>query len=289
MLDMRGANLQWANLNKTDLRKANLSTANLYLADLDEADLNEALLYETQLTEENLHAAYLSGAYLRGKKVTRDDLQWTHIRRNRDLGRKTVEAERNIATVRIQINEEPLTALNLATIISSLTELYTKCWLIQQDRFGDLAEYIQTYDPRFIEEANLVINKLTKQSPALIDLLIGPASIASAGTLALALKIAIDSIIQTPLRFKEKQEANKEKELANRDKEIELEKKYIEYKLDEAKKIVETVHPGIDDASKSELMQTVLLQLLKLDKSKGVTLVLPSPQDKKSNMTDNHS
>ncbi len=35
----------------------------------------------------------------------------------------------NIQSIRIRITEQPLTTHNLATILSALTELYTKCWL----------------------------------------------------------------------------------------------------------------------------------------------------------------
>lgn len=104
------------------------------------------------------------------------------------------EAEVPHITIRIRITEEPLTARNLATIISALTKLYTKCWLIQQGRFDDLVEYAQTYNLQFDEEAHLGIAKISYNSPALIDFLISSASIASATTLALALKIGIDAV-----------------------------------------------------------------------------------------------
>jgi hypothetical protein len=227
-----------------------------------------------------LHIAYLSGAYLRGTKLTGTDLQWTNTWRTRAIDRITTNVH-DVAVVRIQVNEEPLTGSNLAIIISSLTELYTKCWLIQQDRFEDLIEYIQTHDTRLIEEADLIINKITKQSPALIDFLIGPAGVAGAGALALALGKAIDSIAQIPLRFKEKQLANREKELVNREKELELEKKYIKYKIEAAKEILEFVKPDMNDTFRSEFAQTILTDLLKSDKSFGVTLALPPPKDNK--------
>src|SRR5947209_248672 len=48
--------------------------------------------------------------------------------------------------LRIRILAEPLTAQNLMTIISALTELSTKYWLIAKKRFADLIEYTQTHN-----------------------------------------------------------------------------------------------------------------------------------------------
>src|SRR5437588_5438165 len=59
--------------------------------------------------------------------------------------------QRFIPTVSLRIHEEPLTLQNLATLLSALTELSTKYWLISQGRFADLIEYTQTHDPRFAE------------------------------------------------------------------------------------------------------------------------------------------
>src|SRR5207245_104965 len=67
----------------------------------------------------------------------------------------------NIQDLRIRISEMPLTPQNLSTIVTSLTELYTKCWLIVRGRFADLIEFTQTRDRRFVNEANLVISKMT--------------------------------------------------------------------------------------------------------------------------------
>lgn len=123
----------------------------------------------------------------------------------------------NAEILRIRIMEEPLTAQNLATIISSLTELHFKSWLIQQGRFSDLINYGQTRDLHFTKEANLVIGKFIRFSPALIELLLNPATLATAATasvtLAGALKIAIDNVGQTPLRYRATELENRKKEL----------------------------------------------------------------------------
>src|SRR5207302_82342 len=72
--------------------------------------------------------------------------------------------------MRIRILEEPLTAQNFSTIVSALTELYTKFWLMAKGRFVDLLDYTQTRDPRFSQEAGLVIAKITHNSPADLNL-----------------------------------------------------------------------------------------------------------------------
>ena len=282
--NLRSANLQWADLRRANLSQADLSGANLCWTNLQGANLEEAILYDAKLTDDNLHAAYLGGAYLRGAKATSAEIEWPQIQENLIENKLTPNMGETISIVRIQISEEPLNSLNLTTIISSLTELYTKIWLIQQGRFEDLIEYVQTHDDRFVKEANLVIGSLVKNSPALIDFLIGivPGSIASAATLALSLKIAIDAVAQAPLRFQSKKLINAEKELANREKELELEKKYIENKLETAKKIVDMVYPELNKTEKAKYMQVLLPQLLQLDKSKDLELVLLASQDKKS-------
>src|SRR6266536_299735 len=108
------------------------------------------------------------------------------------------------SNILIKITEDPLTAQNLTTIISTLTELYTKCWLIVQGRFPDLINYSQTHDIRFTKEANLTIGMLAHESPTLVELILNPPTLAAAAgaivTLAGALKIAIDNIGQTSLR-----------------------------------------------------------------------------------------
>ena len=69
-------------------------------------------------------------------------------------------------SVIIRIVQEPLTAQNFTTIISALTDLHTKCWLIEQGQFINLIDYTQTHDIRFVKEANLVIGKLAHYSIA---------------------------------------------------------------------------------------------------------------------------
>src|SRR5438067_2906284 len=80
-------------------------------------------------------------------------------------------ASDNFPNLYIRVTEDPLTSRNLSTIISALTELHTKCWLIAKGRFADLIEYTQTHNVRFAEEANLVITRIKHNSP--LDMSIG--------------------------------------------------------------------------------------------------------------------
>ena len=94
--------------------------------------------------------------------------------------------------LQIHLTEEPLTAHNLAIIISSLTELHTKLFLIEQGRFTDLTEYSQKGNPQFDEEAALIITRLTHNSPTWIDLV--SVVLSASGGIAV-LKLLIDAVI----------------------------------------------------------------------------------------------
>jgi hypothetical protein len=118
------------------------------------------------------------------------------------IGGEREPTDPNQATLRIGILEEPLTAQNLSAIITAITDLHARCWFIQQKRFTELMDYAQSRDPRFLKEANLRVGIMTHNSPALIDFLISSAGgITGAAALALALRSAIDAVVQAPLRF----------------------------------------------------------------------------------------
>jgi hypothetical protein len=85
------------------------------------------------------------------------------------------ETQAKALMLKFRIIEEPLTTQNLTMILSALTELHTKCWLIAKGRLSDLIEYTQTHNIWFVEEANLIITKLSYKSPAEIELTQGRA------------------------------------------------------------------------------------------------------------------
>ena len=111
------------------------------------------------------------------------------------------------SNLHIRIVEEPLTAQNLTSIISALTELSTKYWLIAKGRFADLIEYTQTHNGRFAEEADMVITKVTYNSPLNMDLKVD----LSAPSVADALVTTIDGITQAPKRLRQKELENQAK------------------------------------------------------------------------------
>ena len=222
--------------------------------------------------------------------------------------RQEVATGKSTLTFQIRITEEPLTAQNFTTIISTLTELHTKAWLIQQGRFSDLINYAQTHDIRFTKEANLTIGKLAHNSPTLVELILNPTTLAAAAgavvTLTGALKIAIDNVGQTSLRFKEKeldiemrkqeaqraqqtaaQQAEQERQKAQLEIEkqrleiekqrLEVEKNRVEVALETASKMIDALRPGIDMEKKGMLVQALLPTLLQLSTTEGLELVGP--------------
>src|SRR5581483_288378 len=227
-----------------------------------------------------------------------------------------ISAPINIQDLRIRITEMPLTPQNLSTIVTSLTELYTKCWLIVRGRFADLIEYTQSHDRRFVEEANMVISKMTQNSPLNIDLKLD----ASPQGLIHALGEGIDAITQAPYRVASMALDNQTKELENKLKELEtqsvladqsqaraiaaqkaeldkeaallelekqrlelmarrmeIEKMRIDYVLEIAGNMMNFLHPQGDAETKTLLLQTLMPNLLQLGDAKGLELVLPVP------------
>ena len=152
----------------------------------------------------------------------------------------------------VRIMEEPLTAQNLTLILSALTELYTKCWLIQQDRLADLIEYAETHDPRFTQEAGLLIHKLTHNSPAEIKFDIGIREIAE------AIGIGIDGMIQAPLRREEAKINNQARVLDNQIKQMESQD---EHAAKEQDRQLELRQAALDQQEKGLLLEARRLEL----------------------------
>jgi transcriptional regulator with XRE-family HTH domain len=116
-------------------------------------------------------------------------------------------------TIRIRINEEPLTAYNINIIISAFIELHTKFWLIQQQRFTDVIGYTQSHNPRFVKEANLLIGKMAHNSPGWLEFMTTHGS-----AITEALK-TVTSIMKTPFQLQAAELENEAKELEIRLKE----------------------------------------------------------------------
>lgn len=208
------------------------------------------------------------------------------------------------SVLHIRISEEPLTAQNLTTIVSTLTELSTKYWLIAKGRFSDLIEYTQTHNGRFAEEANVVVSRVSYNSPFNMDWKVD----LSAPSVAEALVTTIDGITQRQERLEkaklenqakavEIKEAEQKAEQENQmalleqekrrleleqrrlevlEKQLEVQKKGIEYALEIAGKVVDTLHPGADPATRAMEIQTLLPNLVQLQNGKGLELALPT-------------
>jgi hypothetical protein len=321
--NLSGANLSGANLSGANLREADLSGANLYgvklrEADLSGADLSGANLNEASLSGVKLNGANLWGAKLSGAKFSEADLSGAimseferELLRNRGvigLVDPFVETASPTSTLCIRIIEEPLTPYNLTTIISALTELSTKYWLIANGRFADLIEYAQTHDVRFAEEAGLVISRITYNSP--LDLTLGSVNF-DPKNIADALITTIDGVMQRKTRLEkaelekqakaqeiklveqkaeqdqqmsalesEKQALDTEKQwLALLWQQLDLKEQGIEYALEIAKKTIDLQQPDADDTTKGMIIQALLPNILQLQNGKGLVLALPEPKN----------
>jgi Pentapeptide repeats (8 copies) len=277
---LSGADLREADLRGADLSKSNLSWATLSEANLSDANLADAILSEANLSDANLRGANLRGANLRGAHISeyeKDLLRSINVegldeaRVKSKSESKTIEqgpkpksgGSDSSSTLRIRITEEPLIARNLATIIATLVELHTKSWLIQQGRFKDFGEYVQTKDPRFEEEANLLIEELTYNSPIEIkfNVDLDPRSVVE------AMKIGLDAILQRQHRLKAAELVNLDKELDVKKKALELEKKHIEmiqYVFEVASQMIDMLRPGVDAITKATLVKGLVPTLLQL-------------------------
>jgi uncharacterized protein YjbI with pentapeptide repeats len=337
------ANLSKANLSKANLSKANLirtflNEANLIRANLSEAKLIGAKLIgayliganlsDANLSEADLRGAYFIGAYFIGANLSRAYLSGADFSGADFSGADFIGADfigadfigadfsgviglniaqiENAPTFRIRVIEEPLTPHNLISVISAITTLSTKCWLIANKRLADLIEYTQTNDIRFVEEAQLTITKIRHNSPLdasfKIDL--------SASNIAEAITTTIDGVTQIKNRLEKVELENKAKaqaieharqksdqenksalleqerqELAIErerleilEKRLEVQKKGIEYALEIANKTVSMLDPNADEQKKAMLIQSLLPTLLQLHNGKGLELILPAPQ-----------
>lgn len=209
----------------------------------------------------------------------------------------------DLVLLRVRLYEDPLTAPTLTLVLSSITELYIKCWLIQRERFAELQDYSQAHQLRFAQEAQLIITKLSYNSPAEIVLLVHQ-------LLAGALKTSIDAVLQAPLRYQstrldveaKKQELErlkgeakalgKERQLQLKEHEITLERQLLDLEkerfeweqrryriaIETAVVAVETLQPGVDQQTKAMATRILVPHLLAIDTVTGLELtLLPNP------------
>jgi transcriptional regulator with XRE-family HTH domain len=261
----------------------------------------------------NTVAAWESGMYLpRSEKVIQQLAQFLQLGEQdiRSLESSIGESVSVLSPIiSLRVIEEPLTAYNLTTIISSLTELSTKYWLIAKGRFADLIEYTQTHNGQFVEEAGVVVTKISYNSPMNMDWKVD----LSAPSIAEAIVTTIDGITQAPKRLKQKelenqaraqeiqhveQQASHEQQMALLqqerqrlevekqrlevlEKQLEIQKKGIEYALEIAGKVVDLLHPSADSATRAMEIQALLPNLVQLQNGRGLELALPALENEK--------
>jgi len=313
--DLAEANLSEAKLDRTGLeeailydailREALLSGALLSGADLRGADLVNATLIGTNLHGANLRGANLRGANLDGADLREAYLSEREIVQLRDSGvigldqAKALNTEIDSSSIlHIRIVEEPLTSYNLAIAFTALTELTTKFWLIGMNRLSDLIEYTQTHHAKLAKEAGSTIMYATYNSPfnfgfQVDELVPGIAD---------ATITVIDGLTQRKAKLEKLELENQEKaqkakndehksELERMKEElaierervvllretIETQKQGIEYALEIAGRLVDTLYPNTETETKGMLIRTLLPNILQLQNVKGLELTLPAP------------
>ncbi len=217
----------------------------------------------------------------------------------------------NSTTIRVQVNENPLTASNLAIILPALTSLYTKCWLIMHERFADLIEYTYTHNPRFEKEAPLIISRLTYNSPLDFKLDLSLEGLANAfrtifeviekrGLARRKTEAEIEELEQK-LRQQEQEFQTQQEHLdkmrliekqnaviESQSKLIDLRTKQLGYIKDVSAlspKIIKALRPSLDETVLEIVTPTLYEDILKLDTSKGMKLISTSDQQSQSSFS----
>jgi len=298
------ADLSGAILTRAEMVEVNLSEANLSDARLDRADLSGAILTKAILTDASFQGADLTDANLSGAfrvRTTFSEALLTHATGLEENNSETAEPP---PMLRVRIVEEPLTISNLNSIISSLTELSTKYWLIAKGRFADLIEYTQTRNERFAEEANIVVTRISYNSPFKMDWKVD----ISAPSVAEALVKSIDGITQRHVRLEQAELANQREaqqikraeqqagqdlqmaelerekqqiEIEQRrldllEKQLDVQRKGIKYAMEMASTMVDLLHPGADPATRAMEIQALLPNLVQLQNGKGLEIAFPA-------------
>ncbi len=225
--------------------------------------------------------------------------------RNPTFARNT-SIKNSETTIPLRIVEEPLTAQNVALILTTLTELATELWLIGKRRFADLAEYTQTHDVRFTNEAGITIAWIYYNSPLEIGLQLAQIM----PGLADAIMTIINGIAQIMLKREklklENQAASQQIEEARQNAEDkhkmeELNRKMIEIEVQQRQwemytkiGIVSELETGITILLPSEGVeiksmskQLILPTVLQLSNTKGLELALPTPKTEEDSPKEN--
>jgi len=148
--------------------------------------------------------------------------------------------EAETVAIRIRIDADPLSVTDFSTFLSALSDLHARCWLLQNGRFADVADYAAGRHPRILREANLTIRRMSMNSPLNFDINLNPK------TLAESITVGIDSMSQAGAR--------------KRAAEIEVEKRELEV-ADEAAKRVQELEIARRDADLRQAAERQRLQI----------------------------
>lgn len=256
--NLEGADLSYANLKDVDLKNADLKNADLQGTDLRRADLSYANLGGADLKNADLQGADLSYANLQGVDVTQanlEDVIWNITEGFKAVNNKNVEyagKEKNITSFTLNINAEPLTACGFANFITTINELYIKIWLIAQNRIGDLErfDFCNNHNEKpFLQEAGLLIGKLSHNSPAWVEFFTNAAAGAAAIT---SIPRLIQSFLMIPTNL---DKAKKDAALDIESREVDLAQK----KLKLLKELKEEF--PLDDTQAQKAQESILKTL----------------------------
>jgi uncharacterized protein YjbI with pentapeptide repeats len=322
--DLRRANLEDASLSEARLPRAYLGGAQLsrtilYAADLTRAILNGAVVKGSDLRNANLRSvrasnvafsqAQLEGAYFdeesmvdpsqhrriaaRGAHVPSEWLQERRIEPPRPWG------------LHLRIDQEPLTARNLATIVSSLHDLHAMSMLLSLGLEADLANYAITRDTEFLneDELDLVITSISQHSPTEIKVDISPESVGKAVAEAVGAIATIghrrkeyelrNRELEQDIEIKREQaredlaSAEQERTLARERAELQFEREQLQIErerfaahmerynlaLETALTLVGQLSPHLNDGERAMAARLILPALLKMEQADGLALV----------------
>jgi tRNA threonylcarbamoyladenosine modification (KEOPS) complex Pcc1 subunit len=192
----------------------------------------------------------------------------------------------------------------LAGLVTALTDLHTRCWLIQARRLDDLARYAITRDPELVQEANLLVTRVRHHSP--IELSVDP----GVGPIAEAISKGVELValvgarrkqadlenrgreLELEIRAHEAEQAaaereqeldlqRRERELAQREKEVEIERKRLDLErirlelvqqrlelhvqaVKAATEMIPLLYPDVSADARPMLVQSLVPSLLQL-------------------------
>ena len=145
-------------------------------------------------------------------------------------------------------------------------------------RVLEKAAKVETQDRRFVEKANLIIDNLASNSPALITFLTDPSTVttavASGVTLALALQKVTEALVQAWNKIVEAKTETRKKEAEQRNKEAEEKKKQTEEAVATLTKVIDALRPGDDPQTRAMMLQTILPDYVECLNGKGRKLDL---------------